>query len=71
MKLNLRNPLCIFDLETTGTNIPQDRILEIAVVKMMPNGDVLRKANVLNPTIPIPPPRTKPWTATITGSGLR
>lgn len=54
MKLNLRNPLCIFDLETTGTNITQDRIIEIAVVKMMPNGEILRKANVLNPTIPIP-----------------
>lgn len=54
MKLNLRNPLCIFDLETTGTNITQDRILEIAVIKMMPNGEILRKANVLNPTIPIP-----------------
>lgn len=54
MKLNLRNPLCIFDLETTGTNITQDRIIEIAVVKMMPNGEILRKANVLNPAIPIP-----------------
>jgi len=54
MKLNLKNPLCIFDLETTGTNITQDRIIEIAVVKMMPNGEVLRKSNVLNPTIPIP-----------------
>lgn len=54
MKLNLKNPLCVFDLETTGTNITQDRILEIAVIKLMPNGEVLRKANVLNPTIPIP-----------------
>jgi DNA polymerase-3 subunit epsilon len=54
VKLNLRNPLCIFDLETTGTNITQDRILEIAVVKMMPNGEILRKSNVLNPQIPIP-----------------
>ena len=40
MKLNLRNPLCFFDLETTGTNITQDRIIEIAVIKMMPNGEV-------------------------------
>ncbi|HEY3404782.1 MAG TPA: 3'-5' exonuclease [Ohtaekwangia sp.] len=55
MKLNLRNPLCFFDLETTGINITQDRILEIAVIKMMPNGEVLRKSDVLNPTIPIPP----------------
>ena len=58
MKLNLKNPLCIFDLETTGTNITQDRILEIAVVKLMPNGEILRKSNVLNPTIPIPPEST-------------
>jgi DNA polymerase III subunit epsilon len=54
MKLNLRNPLCIFDIETTGTSITKDRILEIAVIKMMPNGEMLRKCNVLNPTIPIP-----------------
>ena len=54
MKLNLRNPLCIFDLETTGTNITQDRIIEIAVIKMLPNGEIQRKANVLNPGIPIP-----------------
>jgi DNA polymerase III subunit epsilon len=54
MKLNLRNPICFFDLETTGINITQDRIIEIGMIKMMPNGDVLRKSNVLNPTIPIP-----------------
>ncbi|MBL7856564.1 MAG: 3'-5' exonuclease [Cyclobacteriaceae bacterium] len=54
MKLNLRNPLCFFDLETTGINIAQDRIIEIAVIKMLPNGEVQRKANLLNPTIPIP-----------------
>lgn len=59
MKLNLKNPLCVFDLETTGTNITQDRILEIAVIKMMPNGETLRKTNVLNPTIPIPPESTR------------
>ena len=53
MKLNLKVPLCFFDLETTGVNISQDRILEIAVVKVTPNGEVLRKSNVLNPTIPI------------------
>jgi len=54
MKLNLRNPLCFFDLETTGVNITQDRIIEIAVIKLMPNGEVLRKSNVVNPGIPIP-----------------
>lgn len=54
MKLNLRNPLCFFDLETTGINITQDRVIEIGVVKMMPNGEVIRKATRINPTIPIP-----------------
>jgi len=54
MNLNLKIPVCFFDLETTGTNISQDRIIEIAVIKMMPNGEVLRKSNVVNPTISIP-----------------
>ena len=54
MKLNLKIPLCFFDLETTGTSISQDRIVEIAVVKLMPNGDVLDKYTRVNPTIPIP-----------------
>jgi DNA polymerase-3 subunit epsilon len=53
MKLNLRNPICFFDLEATGMNIIKDRIIEIAVIKMMPNGETHRKSNVLNPTIPI------------------
>ena len=55
MRLNLRIPLCFFDLETTGTNISQDRIVEIAVVKLMPGGEILEKHNRINPTIPIPP----------------
>jgi DNA polymerase III subunit epsilon len=52
--LNLKNPLCFFDLETTGINITNDRIIEIAVIKMLPGGELIRKSNVLNPTIPIP-----------------
>lgn len=59
MKLNLRNPLCIFDIETTGTSITRDRIVEIAVVKLMPNGEIQRRHDVLNPTIPIPAESTK------------
>jgi len=54
MKLNLKIPLCFFDLETTGVNIAHDRIIEIAVIKLMPGGDVHKKVNLLNPTIPIP-----------------
>src|SRR5687768_15288539 len=55
MKLHLRNPICFFDIESTGTNITHDRIIEIAVIKIMPNGEVHRKSNLLNPGIPIPP----------------
>jgi DNA polymerase III subunit epsilon len=58
MKLNLKIPLCFFDLETTGINITQDRIIEIAVIKVMPNGEVIKKSNVINPTIPIAPEST-------------
>lgn len=54
MKLNLKIPVCFFDLEATGTNISQDRIIEIAVIKVMPNGETIRKHNLINPTIPIP-----------------
>lgn len=54
MKLNLKVPVCFFDLETTGTNINHDRIIEIAVIKLMPNGETIRRHNLVNPTIPIP-----------------
>jgi DNA polymerase-3 subunit epsilon len=58
MKLNLKIPICFFDLETTGVNIAHDRIIEIAVIKIMPNGEMTRKRNLLNPTIPILPEST-------------
>ncbi len=54
MKLNLKIPVCFFDLETTGTNIQHDRIIEIAVTKVFPSGEIVRKTNLINPTIPIP-----------------
>jgi len=54
MNLSLKTPLCFFDIEATGINVANDRIIEIAVIKVFPNGDVQRKTNVLNPTIPIP-----------------
>jgi len=54
MKLNLKNPLTFFDLETTGTNVIKDRIVEISVVKVMPNGEQIIKTNKINPTVPIP-----------------
>jgi len=54
MKLNLKIPLCFFDLEATGINISTDRIVEISVIKVFPNGEIQRKSNVLDPTVPIP-----------------
>lgn len=54
MKLNLNNPLAIFDLETTGTNVSQDRIVELSVVKIMPDGEEIIKTMRINPTVPIP-----------------
>ncbi len=52
--LKLKNPLVVFDLETTGTNIANDRIVEMALLKVMPDGTVEEKSRRINPTIPIP-----------------
>lgn len=54
MVLQLKNPLSFFDLETTGINIVTDRIVEISIVKMMVNGEIIKKTQRINPTIPIP-----------------
>ncbi|TNF49180.1 MAG: 3'-5' exonuclease [Bacteroidetes bacterium] len=55
MKLNLERPLAIFDLETTGINITSDRIVEIAIVKLSPDGTQTSYLKKVNPGIPIPP----------------
>ena len=49
MKLNLKNPLVFFDLETTGTNINTDRIVEICYLKIYPNGNEESKTLRINP----------------------
>lgn len=54
MKLALKNPIVFFDLETTGTNIVSDRIVEIAYLKIYPNGNEESKRYLVNPEIPIP-----------------
>ncbi|MDE6438014.1 MAG: 3'-5' exonuclease, partial [Muribaculaceae bacterium] len=54
MKLKLTRPLVFFDLETTGTSISHDRIVEISIVKLMPDGRVLEKTRRINPEMPIP-----------------
>lgn len=53
MNLKLSKPLAFFDLETTGLNIATDRIVEVSIVKIMPNGDKEVKTKLINPTIPI------------------
>ncbi len=54
-KLKLARPLAFIDLETTGINVASDRIVEIAILKLFPNGDKEMKCMRINPTIPIPP----------------
>ena len=54
MKLNLKNPLVFFDLETTGTNINSDRIVEICYLKVFPNGNEESKTLRINPEMHIP-----------------
>jgi DNA polymerase III subunit epsilon len=62
MKLNLKKPLAFFDLETTGTDVGKDRIVEIAIVKVMPDGQIHSmpsgaegdKRMIINPGVPIP-----------------
>jgi len=51
--LQLTHPLAIIDLETTGINFGSDRIVEIAIVKIMPDGKKLVKRKLLNPEMPI------------------
>ncbi len=52
-KLQLDRPLVAFDLETTGLNVKEDRIVEISCVKILPNGDREIKTRRLNPEHPI------------------
>ena len=58
MKLKLTKPLCFFDLETTGTDISKDRIIEIAIIKVNIDGSRESLEIRLNPGIPIPPEST-------------
>jgi DNA polymerase-3 subunit epsilon len=52
--LQLKKPLAFIDLETTGTNPGTDRIVEIAIVKILPDGTKSVKRKIINPEIPIP-----------------
>src|SRR5690606_14782241 len=55
MNLKLDKPICFFDLETTGTNIAIDRIVEISILKVFPNGNKESHTWKVNPEMPIPP----------------
>ncbi len=54
MKLALTNSLAVFDLETTGLDVSNDRILEIAILKVHPDGSTEEYAKRINPQMPIP-----------------
>lgn len=54
MKLNLKRPIIFFDLETTGTNVVKDRIVELSYIKVYPDGTEETKARRLNPEMHIP-----------------
>ena len=54
MNLKLNRPIVFFDLETTGVNIVKDRIVEISILKIFPNGNKESKTWLVNPTIEIP-----------------
>jgi DNA polymerase-3 subunit epsilon len=58
LSLKLDRPLIVFDIESTGTSPRKDRIIELAAIKVMPDGEEERQCWLLNPTIPIPPETT-------------
>jgi DNA polymerase III subunit epsilon len=59
MNLSITRPLAFIDLETTGVNVGTDRIIEIAIVKVMPDGSRLVKRKLINPEMRIPPQSTE------------
>ena len=52
--LNLTRPVAFIDLETTGVNLSTDRIVEIAIIKVLPDGERQVKSKLINPEMPIP-----------------
>ena len=55
MELKLKKPICFFDLETTGIEVAKDRIVEISILKVFPNGNKESKTWLVNPEMVIPP----------------
>src|ERR1700744_2667322 len=54
-KLILKRPIVFFDLETTGTDHTRDRIVELAFIKLLPDGTRDSYVKRVNPGMPIPP----------------
>ena len=57
--LQLKRPIVFFDLETTGTDPAKDRIVELALVKLLPDGSKDKYVKRINPGMPIPPSSTE------------
>ena len=54
MNISLNKPLCVFDLETTGLQVTKDRIVQIAVIKINPDGLKEELNLIVNPEMEIP-----------------
>ena len=54
MVLDLKRPILVFDIESTGLSISEDRIVEISVIKVYPDGSREHKTRRINPEMPIP-----------------
>ena len=59
MELKLKRPIVFFDLETTGINVSSDRIVEMSLLKISPNGKKQWMTTRINPEMPIPPKTTE------------
>ena len=59
LQLKLDRPLVVFDIESTGVNARQDRIIELAAIRVDPDGTETEKCWLLNPGVPIPPETTQ------------
>ncbi|MBP6313790.1 MAG: 3'-5' exonuclease, partial [Flavobacteriales bacterium] len=59
MKLALERPLAVFDLETTGVRIGTDRIIQIGIVRLLPDGSREKYQALINPEMPIPAEATE------------
>jgi len=58
LNLNLKRPIAFIDLETTGINVSTDRIVELSVLKISPNGKEEWMSTRVNPEMAIPPKST-------------